>query len=102
MASAHFFTPFLWRHVKHRAEGAGEGGVVAEAAAIADVRDGFFAREQMARGEQPLARDVLVDAVACFLLEFAGEVNRVNIKLVCKELQAEVSCQIVIDIGDDI
>lgn len=46
-----------------------EGGVVLEAAAVADIRERDISAEQFACGQKPLIRNVTAEGVAGFLLE---------------------------------
>ena len=93
--------PFFWRHVEHRVEGARERRVVAEAAGVADVCDGVGASEHLPRGEQTFACDVLVDAVARFLLEFPHEIVFAEIHFAGECGDREVFAQMLVDVCED-
>ena len=69
-----------------------------KAAGIADVRHGFVAREHFPRGEQSLARDILMDAVACLLLELPHEVVLAEVDVLCERVDREVGVEVAVDV----
>ena len=93
--------PFFWRHVEHRVERAGECRVVTGAASVADVCDGVGAGEHVARREQSLARDVLVDAVARLLLELPHEIIFAEVHFGCERGDREVFVEVAVDVRED-
>ena len=87
--------------MEHLAESAGKGGIVLKAAVVADFRDRRgCAVQQPARKEQPLAVDVLVEAVACFLLEMPHEIVFAEIGLFRKPVDGELVCKVFLDVAE--
>lgn len=96
----HLCPPFLWRHVEHGVERTRKRRVIVKAAGVADVGDGFIAAEHRPRGEQALARDVLVDAVAGLLLELPHEVVLAEVDVLRERVYREVGVEVAVDVGE--
>ena len=80
--------------------GAGEGGVVGEAAGLCGFDYGGSLGDLGTGKEQALAYDVVVDGVAGFFFEFAHHVVLAEIVFPGKGFDGEVFGQIVVDVAE--
>ena len=73
--------------------GAGEGGIVFEAAVVANLGDGGVAGEQFSGKEQAFAVDIVADGAAGLLLELAHHVVFTDVKCLRQGVNVQVRGQ---------
>ena len=81
----------------------GEGGVIREAALVAELRNGNVGGGQQALCQQePFAVDVLMDAEAGVSLELAHHVELAEIGCFCQGVNGQVIGEVAVDVGKDL
>ena len=87
--------------MEHFLEGSGKGRVVGEAHLSTDLSDRQVGLQEIARKQQTLAADVLMDAIARVSLELAHEIELAHIGVCSKRIDAEHFGEMLVDIGKD-